>query len=108
MNVIIVYFSQTKNTEKIALKIQNGILKSGNQGKVIKIKDTKPEILNKYDIIGIGTPTFFYREPRNVETFIKNLPRMDGKHCFLFCTHGSLIGNTFFRMNKALKEKGCA
>lgn len=106
MNVIIIYFSQTKNTEKIAYKIQNGILENGNHCRIEKIKDVDIEILKNFDIIGLGTPTFFYREPRNVEIFIKELPIMKDKHCFLFCTHGSLIGNTFFRMSEALKNKG--
>ncbi|MFX1500401.1 MAG: EFR1 family ferrodoxin [Promethearchaeota archaeon] len=106
MNVQIIYFSQTKNTEKIAYKIQKGILKSGNQCSIVKIKEADLELLRNFDLIGLGTPTFFYREPRNVELFIKKLPIMEDKHCFLFCTHGSQIGNTFFHMNKALKNKG--
>ncbi|MFW9989421.1 MAG: EFR1 family ferrodoxin [Candidatus Odinarchaeota archaeon] len=105
MNVLIIYFSQTKNTEKIAYKIQKGILKSGNQCNIVKIKDVDVEILKNFDMIGLGTPTFFYREPRNVEIFNKKLPKLVDKHCFLFCTHGSIIGNTFFRMAKALKNK---
>jgi Fe-S-cluster-containing hydrogenase component 2 len=31
---------------------------------------------------------------------------LEQKHCFLFCTHGSLIGNTFFRTAKGLYNKG--
>ncbi|MFX1389950.1 MAG: EFR1 family ferrodoxin [Promethearchaeota archaeon] len=106
MKVLIIYFSQTKNTENIALEIQSGILESGNQCIMVKIKDIKPHILDDYDLIGLGTPTFIYREPRNVELFIKNLPMRENKHCFLFCTHGSIIGNTFPRMAQAMKKKG--
>ncbi len=38
MNVIIIYFSQTGNTEKIANRIKGGILESGNKCKLIPIK----------------------------------------------------------------------
>ncbi|MFX1345645.1 MAG: 4Fe-4S binding protein, partial [Promethearchaeota archaeon] len=30
----------------------------------------------------------------------------NGKHCFIFCTHGSVIGNTFYYMQEELSEKG--
>jgi ferredoxin len=59
-----------------------------------------------FDLFGIGTPTFFYREPKNIKNFIQNLMPVENKHCFLFCTHGSVIGNTFYYMNKELARKG--
>lgn len=106
MKILIIYFSQTGNTEKIAKTIKTGILKGGNKCDIVPIKKVDINILEKYDIIGLGTPTFFYREPRNVQTFIQNLKETKGKHCFLFCTHGSLIGNTFYYMHEALTKKG--
>ncbi|MFX1258622.1 MAG: EFR1 family ferrodoxin [Promethearchaeota archaeon] len=106
MNVLIIYFSQTGNTKKIAKKIRKGILKSGNECELVRIKDVNKKNLENIDLIGIGTPTFLYREPRNIKKFIQELDEMNGKHCFLFCTHGSQIGNTFYYMNEELNKKG--
>ena len=106
MKVLIIYFSQTGNTEKIAKPIKKGILRSGNTCKIEKIKGINIDKLENYDLIGIGTPTFFYREPTNVMNFIQDLKATNRKHCFLFCTHGSLIGNTFYYMNEELTKKG--
>jgi flavodoxin/Fe-S-cluster-containing hydrogenase component 2 len=106
LKVLIIYFSQTGNTEKIAETTKSGILKRGNICDIAQIKKVDASILENYDLIGIGTPTFFYREPRNVKKFIQDLKETTGKHCFLFCTHGSLIGNTFFYMNQELSKKG--
>lgn len=106
MNVLIIYFSQTGNTKKIAETIKKGMLKSGNTCEITQIKKVDVNSLENYDLIGIGTPTFFYREPRNVNKFIQDLKETKGKHCFLFCTHGSLIGNTFYYMNEELSKKG--
>ncbi|MFX1276435.1 MAG: EFR1 family ferrodoxin [Promethearchaeota archaeon] len=106
MKVLIIYFSQTGNTEKIAKKIQNGINKSGNDCQIENILDVKLEQIKIFDLIGLGTPTFFYREPRNIKKFINNLEPVNQKHCFLFCTHGSQIGNTFYYMKEALINKG--
>ena len=105
MKVLIIYFSQTGNTEKIAETIKSGIIKSGNKCDIAQIKKVGANTLENYDLIGIGTPTFFYRDPRNIKKFIQDLKETKGKHCFIFCTHGSLIGNTFYYMNKELTKK---
>ncbi|MFX0138546.1 MAG: flavodoxin family protein [Candidatus Hodarchaeota archaeon] len=106
MKVLIIFFSQTGGTEKIAKKIQNGILESGNECEIIRIKDAKNKKLDDYDLIGLGCPTFYYREPVNVKLFIQNMENVDGLHCFIFCTHGSIIGNTFYYMKEELNKKG--
>lgn len=106
MNFLIIYFSQTGGTEKIAQKIKQGILNQGNSCDIIGIKEALSKDLGKYDIIGIGTPTFYYREPVNVRNFILAMEKVDGKHCFLFCTHGSIIGNTFYYMREELANSG--
>ena len=106
LKVLIIYFSQTGNTEKIAENIKTGILKSDNICDITQIKKVDANILENYDLIGIGTPTFFYREPKNVMNFIQGLKETKRKHCFIFCTHGSLIGNTFYYMNQELSKKG--
>ena len=106
MKALIIYFSQTGNTKVIANNIQAGILNSGNECDITSIKDVDISMLNNYNIIGFGTPTFFYREPANVQRFIEKMNMMEGKHCFLFCTHGSIIGNTLYYLNDGLRKKG--
>jgi len=106
MNILLILFSQTGGTEKIASKIQEGIINSDNNCDIIEMKKAENSDLNKYDLIGIGTPTFYYREPINVKNFIQKMKKVDGKHCFIFCTHGSVIGNTFYYMEKELIKNG--
>jgi len=106
MKVLVIYFSQSGGTEKIANEIREGIIKSGNSCDLVKIKEVDLTKLDQYDLIGLGCPTFFYREPVNIQRFIQNLPQMKGKHIFIFASHGSCLGNTFYYMNEALKERG--
>ncbi len=106
LKALIIYFSQTGGTEKIAKQIQKGILKSGNECEMVRIKDAKNKKLVDFDLIGLGCPTFYYREPLSVKLFIQNIDNANGKHCFIFCTHGSVIGNTFYYMNEELNKKG--
>lgn len=101
-----IFFSQTGGTKKITQMIMEGVLNSDNSCEIIQIKRAKSKNLEKYEIIGIGTPTFYYREPLNVRNFIKSMDNSEGKHTFLFCTHGSVIGNTFYYMQEELQKKG--
>jgi len=106
MKVSIICFSQTGGTEKIARMIQKGIIKGGDECELVGMKDADAKKVSEVDLIGIGCPTFFYREPGNVTKFIDELDENPGKHCFLFCTHGSQIGNTFYFMSEGLKKRG--
>jgi flavodoxin/NAD-dependent dihydropyrimidine dehydrogenase PreA subunit len=106
MKVLIICFSQTGNTEKIAASIGQGINQAGNSCDFVDIKKADIARIREYDLVGLGTPTFFYREPINVRSFLQKLGSPTAPHWFLFCTHGSQIGNTFFYMANALSEKG--
>jgi flavodoxin/NAD-dependent dihydropyrimidine dehydrogenase PreA subunit len=106
MNVCIICFSQTGNTRKIAEQIQRGIIGAHHDCHIVSLKDTDPQNLGRYDLVGIGAPTFYYREPRNVSDFIERMNKSENRHCFIFCTHGSIIGNTFCYMQEALIRKG--
>lgn len=89
MKCIVIYFSQTGNTEQIAKAIHSGVKKITGHCDLIKIKEANPRRLQDYDLIGIGTPVFGYREAPNVKAFIKDLRFVGGKHVFAFATHGT-------------------
>lgn len=89
MKCIVIYFSQTGNTEKIARAVHAGAHKAAGQCDLVKIKDANPHRLKQYDLIGIGTPIFGYGEAPNVREFIKNMKFVGGKHVFAFATHGT-------------------
>jgi len=105
MKSIIVYFSQTGNTEKIAHSIYDGVKKVIAQSDISRIKDINPRLLIQYDLIGIGTP-WWGRIPANVRLFIKNMESMESKHVFPFMTHGSLPAGSMQTIIPLLKEKG--
>ena len=58
MKCIAIYFSQTGNTEKIAMAIQKGIKQITGHCDLVKIKDANPRRLYEYDLIGIGAPQY--------------------------------------------------
>ena len=105
MKILIICFSQTGNTRKIADCIRQGILEQTNQCQICDLEQAQMEDLSAYDLVGLGCPVFYYQEPFNVHDFLAGLPTLPGKYWFLFCTHGSIIGNTFHSMTAELNQK---
>jgi len=107
MKSIVIYYSMTGNTKKIAQGIQKGITQRTGQCDIVRLKDAKPEELEKYDLIGIGAPTYSSRVAPHFVDYVKNLPpNIKGKHAFFYCTHGVLPGRCVISGVKPLQELG--
>jgi len=106
VRAILVYFSQTGNTEKVAEAIAEGIREGGGEADLVRIEKLNAALLSHYDLIGIGSPVFYYKIPFNVEEVLRDLPELRGKFAFLFLTQGGHPANTFWRMSKILNQKG--
>ena len=89
MKCIIIYFSQTGNTEQIAKSIQAGVKQTAGHCDIVRIKEANPRRLYEYDLIGIGSPIFHWVAPANVISFVNNMRFVGGKHAFAFCTHAT-------------------
>ena len=117
MNKLVVYFSYTGNTEKIAKMIQKkldcDILKlnpvvpystdyqtvvdeeqnNDSSGKVVEIEKIDRD-LSKYDEIILGTPVWWYSIAPVVRTFLKEYD-LFGKIVIPFATNAGWLGGTF-------------
>lgn len=105
MKVLIVYFSQTGNTRAVAKAIRRGAQQAGAQADLVALKRATPELMDEYDLVGIGSPVW-KADPINVRKFLKNLPERPGKHVFLFCTHGTMPDLYFPIVQPRLTRKG--
>jgi len=106
MKTLIIYFSQTGFTRKVAERIRDGIVQVTGSCDVTSLADVDERALAGYDLVGLGCPVFYYKEPFNVRDFMQGLPELKDKKWFVFCTHGSVMGNTLILMAEALKRKG--
>lgn len=115
--VLIVYYSYTENTKKVAEKIQKEIggqiaeiktvtAYSGDYDAVVEQghqevkKGYMPAIfpldvnLADYDTIILGTPVWWYTFAPAIKTFLENND-FSGKTIYPFATNGGWIGHTF-------------
>ncbi len=106
MKTLIIYFSQTGFTRKVAEQIRDGVAEVAGHCDLATLTDVKPESLAGYDLVGLGCPVFYYNAPFNVRDFMQGLPELADKQWFVFCSHGSVMGNTLILMAEALKKKG--
>ena len=106
MKMLIIFFSQTQYTRKVAERMGAGAIESGADCELVSISDADTAGLENYDLVGLGTPVFYYQEPGNVRQFIAELPELKGKHWFIFTTHASTIGITMDSMRTGLENKG--
>lgn len=92
LRTLIIYFSKTGNTKKIADAIYMAL--EGN--KVIKpINELQESELEEYSLIFIGFPVYSHSIPFPLEGILKNI--LPNKKIALFSTHGSLTGSRLSR-----------
>ncbi len=106
MKGIIIYYSQTGNTKKIARAIHKGMSEMTEQCDLVHVKDADPQALDQYDLIGLGTPVWMGGLTPNVRIFVETIPPQQGKHIFSFNTHGVMPELYFQSVTRKLKAKG--
>jgi flavodoxin len=102
MKACILYFSRTGNTQKFAEQISDSLKIKA----IYDITYTEPSIVANYDTIILGTPVHGFNPSKESLSFVESLPESGNKKAILFCTYRLWKGNTFGKLNKALKKKG--
>ena len=100
---LIIYYSVTGNTEKVALAIQKGVRKGGLEPTIKKISEAYKEELYNYDLVCFGTSVLHAFVPPPVNRFIRKkmgdyggkgkryeirvpTPKIPGKNALVFVT----------------------
>ena len=130
MNSIIIYYSYSGNTRKVA-EVLAEYLKQKGQAEIIELKaqdesasffgqaaralwrkraEIVPENfdLSKYDLICLGTPVWAFGPAPAMNTYLDKCSRVEGKDVILFTTYGSGTGNNRCHnyMQSILSKKG--
>ncbi len=129
MNAIVVYYSQTGNTEKVAKEIASTLDENGIDVKTVSIErsrersyeqnvedakeEEKAEIerikkdLSDFDILFIGTPVWCGKPATPVNAYMDQCEELDGTKIVSFVTHGGGGPSmTFDKIRDELEPKG--
>jgi flavodoxin len=101
LNTLILYWSASGNTEKVADSIKTVLIKNGITPVVKKITGELDEDVHRYDLVFLGAPSYQFQPPEPVQKFVKNrmkfhtdrgdiqlgAPRIPGKKAVVFCTY---------------------
>ncbi|MBN2060043.1 MAG: flavodoxin domain-containing protein [Deltaproteobacteria bacterium] len=101
MNTIIIYWSNTGNTEKVALAIQEGLTDAGSKVCMCKVEEAGDVDFFSYDLVCIGFPSYQWSPPKPMDKFLKTkfsnyrnqglvkwgAPNVPGKNAIIFCTY---------------------
>jgi ferredoxin len=102
MKSIIVYYSGTGNTARIAKAIHRGMKGLMEVCDIARVKEVNPKDLFKYDLIGLGGPI----GPTNIPILLNKMPDLRDKMGFAFCTHGAWPHGFFAQVVPAMIQKG--
>jgi flavodoxin len=101
LNVLIIYFSATGNTGKVANTIRETLKEEKVKVNLLKIQDAAEEELYDYNLVFLGTPSHSFLPAQPVMHFINNkmklhrergdiklcAPKISGKTAVVFCTY---------------------
>ncbi|WDV45183.1 EFR1 family ferrodoxin [Clostridiaceae bacterium M8S5] len=112
-SVVIYYFSGTGNTEIVADMFKNEFSKNNYNITLIRIEDVLKNNLKleleKFEMIGIGSPIIGFGAPSIIYDFIRILPKESSKKIFIFRTAGGVAPinyNASKLMMRKLAKKG--
>lgn len=98
---VIIYWSKTGNTEKVAFAIKEGLLDAGVKVTIKKPEDAEDIDFFDYNLICVGTPSYAWHPPKPMSDFLKSkiskyrkqglvklgAPKISGKNALIFCTY---------------------
>ncbi len=100
-NALILYWSKTGNTQKVAFAIKDGLESAGLHVSLKKTTEAENIDYFDYDLICVGFPSYQWHLPKPVADFLhkkfdayrkqekikKGSPTIEGKYALVFCTY---------------------
>ncbi len=101
MEAVIIYWSNTGNTEKVARSVQQGLHEAGMNVSLLGVQEAEDVDFFAYDLVCIGFPSYQWSPPKPMDDFLKRkfsayrdqgrvkwgAPAVPGKNALIFCTY---------------------
>ena len=100
-NALIVYWSHTGNTEKVASSIRAGLEAGGFSVELKRVQEAGDLDFFAYDLVCVGFPSYQWHVPKPMDEYLKarfgryrnegrilpSAPAVPGKNALVFCTY---------------------
>jgi flavodoxin len=100
-SALIVYFSSTGNTQKVAYSIKEGLEAGGLSVELKKPQESEEVDFFSFDLVCVGSPSIEWQPAKPIADFLKNklnlyrsqgkikpcAPKVAGKNALVFCTY---------------------
>lgn len=106
MKALVLYWSLSGTTRRVAEQIAEGLRAEGAECVLHDLRDGVPGGLAGYDIVGVGFPVHWFRVPFPVSDAIAALAPLGGRSSFAFSLNGSYRGAGLNRARAALARAG--
>jgi len=101
LDAVIVYWSKTGNTERVALAIQEGLKDAGANVLLRQVEAAQDIDLYAYDLVCVGFPSYQWSVPKRMDDWLRarfnayrkqghvkvGAPTLPGKNAVIFCTY---------------------
>ncbi|MDY6933002.1 MAG: flavodoxin domain-containing protein [Spirochaetota bacterium] len=101
MKAIVIYWSNSGNTEKVAKSIKEGLDDAGANVELMKSDEADGIDFLDYDLVCVGSPSYQWLPPKPMQSFLNNkfseyhklgriqlaAPEMPRKYALIFCTY---------------------
>ncbi len=102
---LIIYYSKGGTIGRVAGSIREGLQKAGCRVDLCNITLSKPDLAREFDMIGIGSPVYYYQLPYNIADCLEQLPDLSGKLFFSFLLHGTYKFDAGNQLNRIMHSK---
>ena len=98
---VVIYWSRTGNTKKVAQSIREGLDTAGVNASLFKTDEADEVDYFDYDLVCVGFPSYYWHPPKPMDDLLKKnfgvhrsegkirpgSPRIPGKYALVFCTY---------------------
>ena len=108
LKILVAYFSNTGNTEKLAKAIQEGI--TGHDVDLSPVKSVDPDLLNSYDLVFLGSGIYAFNASRKLMTLVKKAAQLPSKFAYFYTHEAPQQGaypDSFNSVTKIIEKCNC-
>jgi flavorubredoxin len=98
---VVIYWSHSGNTEKVARSIERGLKAGGTDAVLVKVEDAGDVDFFSYDLVCFGVPSYSWHPPKQADDYLKEkfsqyrrenrilagAPPIPDKTALVFCTY---------------------